>query len=48
MTKDEESKASNGWFHQFKRRCNWHTIAQNGQTASVDNEAASYYPLKLN
>lgn len=40
-------KASNGWFSQFKSRCDWHNIAESGEAASADKEAASLYPEKL-
>lgn len=39
MTKDEEFKASIGWFSRFKRRCNWNSIAQSGEGASADKES---------
>lgn len=47
MAKDETFKASNGWFSRFKSRCNWHSIAESGEAASADKEAASLYPEKL-
>ncbi|XP_023210893.1 tigger transposable element-derived protein 1-like, partial [Centruroides sculpturatus] len=47
VAKDEEFKASNGWFNRFKSRCNWHSIAGSGEAASADKEAASYYPEKF-
>lgn len=42
MDKDEEFKACNDWFSQFKIHCNWHIIAESGEAAS-----ASCYPEKL-
>ncbi|CAH0719439.1 unnamed protein product, partial [Brenthis ino] len=36
--KNEDFKASKGWFSRFKSRCNWHSIAESGDTL---------YPEKL-
>ncbi|KAF2884084.1 hypothetical protein ILUMI_22090 [Ignelater luminosus] len=47
VAKDEMFKTSNGWFSPFKSRCNWHNIAESGEVASADKEAASLYPEKL-
>ncbi|XP_023232705.1 tigger transposable element-derived protein 1-like [Centruroides sculpturatus] len=47
VAKDEEFKASNGWFNRFKSHCNWHSIAESGEAASADKEAVSYYPEKF-
>ncbi|XP_023243487.1 tigger transposable element-derived protein 1-like [Centruroides sculpturatus] len=47
VAKDEEFKASNGWFNRFKSHCNWHSIAESGEAASADKKGASYYPEKF-
>nr|XP_022905269.1 tigger transposable element-derived protein 1-like [Onthophagus taurus] len=45
--KDETFAASNGWFDRFKVRCNWHSIAESGEAASADREAAVSFPKTL-
>lgn len=47
IAKHENCKASNGWLSWCKSRCNSYNIAEGGETASADEEGASYFPEKL-